>query len=156
MDFQATEIFEYAQKLGGINSLLTNSLEFQKCRFEYANLLSDYGGFNTNISQYCTEISKRILNHPELSKENGFITHLCNFSEQFGISLPSMTTSSKSHLKSVVENFRESEKKEKEFFFVPSKIPTPPIFTQNVTPMQNFTQSFVPIENNLQSQQVRK
>lgn len=76
MDFQATEIFEYAQKLGGVSSCLSNSLEFQKCRFEYASLLNEYGGFNTNVSQYCEEIYKCICNNSLQSTQQLFISKL--------------------------------------------------------------------------------
>ncbi|KAI1713168.1 sec23-binding domain of sec16 domain-containing protein [Ditylenchus destructor] len=83
LDFQATEIFEYAQKLSNPSAAaLSHSIEFQKCRLEYATLLSEYGGFNANVSQYCTEVARAIWDHPA-SVDRNMIEELCDMAERF-------------------------------------------------------------------------
>lgn len=83
LDFQATEIFEYAQKLGGGRSALTYSMDFQKCRFQYAKLLSEYGGFNSNVIQYCSEIARSLWDNPLNATELEFIGELCDLAERY-------------------------------------------------------------------------
>lgn len=61
---------------------MSSSLEFQKCRFEYASLLNEYGGFNSNVSQYCNEIYQSICNNPSLSSQQFLLSklyELCSF-----------------------------------------------------------------------------
>lgn len=61
---------------------MSSSLEFQKCRFEYASLLNEYGGFNSNVSQYCNEIYQSICNNPSLSSQQILLSklyELCSF-----------------------------------------------------------------------------
>uniref|UniRef100_A0A915CMQ5 Protein transport protein sec16 n=1 Tax=Ditylenchus dipsaci TaxID=166011 RepID=A0A915CMQ5_9BILA len=88
LDFQATEIFEYAQKLATANlpqaplSALSRSFEFQKCRLEYAELLGEYGGFNSNVSQYCTEVARSIWDYAS-EVDKAFVDELCNLAERF-------------------------------------------------------------------------
>uniref|UniRef100_A0A0N4ZQC6 Protein transport protein sec16 n=1 Tax=Parastrongyloides trichosuri TaxID=131310 RepID=A0A0N4ZQC6_PARTI len=72
LDFQATEIYEYALNLAFqhepasiINSpyyYLTQSNEFQLCKMQYALLLSEYSGFSRDAFTYCLETAKNIWN----------------------------------------------------------------------------------------------
>lgn len=62
IDLHATEIFEYGLRLAcnGYPVRLTNSCEYQKYRFKYAQLLSEYGGFASDAYRYCVEIAKGV------------------------------------------------------------------------------------------------
>lgn len=66
LDFQATEIYDYATRLGCANAdevtPLSASLDFQKSRFEYVKILSEYGGFSANVVKYCADIAKCLYN----------------------------------------------------------------------------------------------
>uniref|UniRef100_A0A914YRK5 Ancestral coatomer element 1 Sec16/Sec31 domain-containing protein n=1 Tax=Panagrolaimus superbus TaxID=310955 RepID=A0A914YRK5_9BILA len=59
VDFQATEIYDFALKMSQrpITGGLTASLEYQKCRLEYAQMLAEYGGAATSAFKYCTSIA---------------------------------------------------------------------------------------------------
>jgi hypothetical protein len=61
-DFQATEIYDFALKLAsnGLPTMLSRSNYYQKCRLQYAELLSELGGFNKNTFDYCDEIARAI------------------------------------------------------------------------------------------------
>ncbi|KAI1732588.1 eukaryotic aspartyl protease domain-containing protein [Ditylenchus destructor] len=86
LDFQATEIFEYSQRLSDFKSstTLSRSLEFQKCRLEYMKLLEEYGGFNTNISDYCSYVATSILYQTETDTvDKSVIEELCDLAERF-------------------------------------------------------------------------
>lgn len=90
MDFQATEIFDYALKLKNMSSIigatpsstpLSNSIEFQKCRLNYSILLSEYGGFNSNVFDYCTDIARSIWSYAS-GIEPKFISQLCDLADR--------------------------------------------------------------------------
>uniref|UniRef100_A0A0N5CAP6 Protein transport protein sec16 n=1 Tax=Strongyloides papillosus TaxID=174720 RepID=A0A0N5CAP6_STREA len=72
LDFQATEIYEYALRLAFQHepssientpyNYLTQSNEFQLCKMQYALLLSEYSGFSKDAFDYCLETAKNIWN----------------------------------------------------------------------------------------------
>lgn len=91
MDFQATEIFDYALKLKNISSAssvvssttpLSLSLEFQKFRLKYATLLSEYGGFNSNVFDYCKDIARSVWEYTH-KIEPIFISQLCDLADRY-------------------------------------------------------------------------
>uniref|UniRef100_A0A158R625 Protein transport protein sec16 n=1 Tax=Syphacia muris TaxID=451379 RepID=A0A158R625_9BILA len=62
VDLHATEIYEYGLRLAcnGQPVRLTQCCDYQKYRFKYAQLLSEYGGFAPDAYHYCVEIAKGI------------------------------------------------------------------------------------------------
>lgn len=62
VDLHATEIYEYGLRLActGFPVRLTQSCDYQKYRFKYAQLLSEYGGFASDAYRYCVEIAKGV------------------------------------------------------------------------------------------------
>uniref|UniRef100_A0AAF5CS22 Protein transport protein sec16 n=1 Tax=Strongyloides stercoralis TaxID=6248 RepID=A0AAF5CS22_STRER len=90
LDFQATEIYEYALQLAFQHEpsaientpykYLTESNEFQLCKMQYALLLSEYSSFSKDAFDYCLEIAKNIWN-----KLNQFplqnVERLCGLAE---------------------------------------------------------------------------
>lgn len=61
-DLHATDIFDYALRLGNNNtsSPLAKSFDYQMARIEYAKKLASYGGFATDAFRYCTEIARSL------------------------------------------------------------------------------------------------
>ena len=65
LNLQATELYDYAVKLSSSNAQqqatpLSHSWDYQKCRWEYVQLLSELGGFNTNALHYLGEITRSV------------------------------------------------------------------------------------------------
>lgn len=63
-NLHATEIFEYAIGLSGVVSPLQVSVEYQRRRLQYAQLLASFGGFNAEAFRYLLSVAGAIWNSP--------------------------------------------------------------------------------------------
>lgn len=62
-DLHATEIFDYAIKLNAVSgfvSPLNNSVDFQRKRLQYAQLLAGFGSFNAEAFRYLLSVTGSI------------------------------------------------------------------------------------------------
>uniref|UniRef100_A0A7E4URD7 Protein transport protein sec16 n=1 Tax=Panagrellus redivivus TaxID=6233 RepID=A0A7E4URD7_PANRE len=62
-DLQATEIYDYARKMSSDQVVVqgpSNQVEYQRCRLDYAKMLSEYGGAESAAYKYCTSIASAI------------------------------------------------------------------------------------------------
>ncbi|CAJ0589621.1 unnamed protein product [Cylicocyclus nassatus] len=82
-DFHATEIFDYAVRLSGDKpySSLSESLEFQRIRIQYTQLITDFGGFANEAFRYCLEIASSIWGNNQLSVQE--LTDFCDLADRF-------------------------------------------------------------------------
>lgn len=79
-DFQATEIYDFAIRMRQVEGSLKKSNEYQKCRLQYAQLLSECGGFATSAYKYCAAVATCIWDRANLM-ESSFLFEICNLSE---------------------------------------------------------------------------
>ncbi|MFH4974351.1 hypothetical protein AB6A40_001060 [Gnathostoma spinigerum] len=82
-DLHATEVFEYAMRLAsnGAPTAVGNSLEYQQCRLQYAEMLAELGGFNTDAFHYCVEVARGIWDRlADVSIEN--LERLCGLADR--------------------------------------------------------------------------
>ncbi|VDK73830.1 unnamed protein product [Cylicostephanus goldi] len=81
-DFHATEIFGYATRLSEVDACyLSQSLEFQKRRIQYAQLIADFGGFVNDAFRYCLEIASYIRGNKHLLSAQE-LTDFCDLADR--------------------------------------------------------------------------
>lgn len=84
LDLHATEILEYALKLanGGLPVALTRSTAYQSCRLEYAEKISEFGGFSNDAFRYCIDIARAIWDRcGEFTL--GQLNRLCDLADRY-------------------------------------------------------------------------
>ncbi|VDM37284.1 unnamed protein product [Toxocara canis] len=82
-DLHATEIFEYAVRLASsaMPTALSRSLEYQMCKLDYAEMISECGGFSTDAFRYCIEVARAVWDRcAELSNDQ--LTRLCDLADR--------------------------------------------------------------------------
>uniref|UniRef100_A0A1I7TH18 Protein transport protein sec16 n=1 Tax=Caenorhabditis tropicalis TaxID=1561998 RepID=A0A1I7TH18_9PELO len=81
-DLHATDIFDYALRLGNnnSNSPLAKSVDYQMSRIEYAKKLASYGGFATDAFRYCTEVARSLWMYLGAFDRNSLLD-LCDLAE---------------------------------------------------------------------------
>ncbi|VDO62574.1 unnamed protein product [Heligmosomoides polygyrus] len=108
-DLHATEIFDYAIRLSDANaySPLSDSLEYQRKRIQYAHLVAQFGGFATDAFKYCMEIARAIWNYYNLlsiAELNG----LCDLADRYGSSANDWETSWITSLRAMIQQKQQS------------------------------------------------
>lgn len=84
LNYQATEIYDYALKLasnGQTPSVLSASIDFQRCRLQYAQLLAEYGGGATSAADYCTDVARAIWGYAA-SMDRATLETLCDLADR--------------------------------------------------------------------------
>uniref|UniRef100_A0A914ZD13 FERM domain-containing protein n=1 Tax=Parascaris univalens TaxID=6257 RepID=A0A914ZD13_PARUN len=82
-DLHATEIFEYAVRLANnaMQTSLGRSLDYEMCKLDYAELISECGGFSTDAFRYCVEVARAVWDRcGELS--SGQLMRLCDLADR--------------------------------------------------------------------------
>lgn len=81
-DLHATDIFDYALRLGNNNttSPLAKSIDYQMARIAYAKKLASYGGFATDAFRYCTEVARSLWVYISAFEKNSLLD-LCDLAE---------------------------------------------------------------------------
>jgi hypothetical protein len=83
LDFQATEIYDFALKMSQrpIVGGLTTSIEYQKCRLEYAQMLAEYGGAATSAFKYCSSIATCVYDNAH-KQSASMLNDLCDLADR--------------------------------------------------------------------------
>ena len=83
IDFQATEIYDFAMKMSQrpIIGGLSASDEFQKCRLQYAQMLAEYGGSATSAFKYCSSIAGCIWGRAH-EQEASMLNEICELADR--------------------------------------------------------------------------
>uniref|UniRef100_F1KPW1 Protein transport protein sec16 n=1 Tax=Ascaris suum TaxID=6253 RepID=F1KPW1_ASCSU len=82
-DLHATEIFEYAVRLANnaMPTSLSRSLDYEMCKLDYAELISECGGFSTDAFRYCVEVARAVWDRcGELSSSQ--LMRLCDLADR--------------------------------------------------------------------------
>ncbi|VDM75056.1 unnamed protein product, partial [Strongylus vulgaris] len=109
-DLHATEIFDYAIRLSDVNaySPLNDSIEYQRRRIQYAQLIAEFGGFATDAFRYCMEIARSIWNYYHLLSVQE-LTDLCDLADRlkFAASASDYETSWITSLRAMIQQRRQ-------------------------------------------------
>ncbi|KAL6724697.1 hypothetical protein Aduo_019561 [Ancylostoma duodenale] len=109
-DLHATEIFDYAIRLSGADaySPLGESVEYQRRRLQYAQLIAEFGGFATDAFRYCVEIARSIWNYYHLLTIQE-LTELCDLAERlrFAASANDWETSWTASLRAMIQQRKQ-------------------------------------------------
>ena len=83
IDFQATELYDFALKMSqrSVTGGLSASSEYQKCRLEYAQMLAEYGGAATSAFKYCQSIANCIWENA-YQQNPKMLNDLCDLGDQ--------------------------------------------------------------------------
>ncbi|KHJ98219.1 hypothetical protein OESDEN_01814 [Oesophagostomum dentatum] len=114
-DLHATEIFDYAIRLSDVNaySPLGDSIDYQKRRIQYAQLIAEFGGFATDAFRYCMEIARSIWNYYHLFSVQE-LTDLCDLADRlkFAASASDYETSWIASLRAMIQQKQQCQPSE--------------------------------------------